>query len=60
MEELKTCPFCGAEATFVEARDEGGQWECVIGCSNDSTCWIRPYVAYNSKKEAIDIWNTRK
>ena len=58
MSELKSCPFCGGEATLTNklSKDEYGQrlWNvCCFGCANRTS-------SYWDKEIAIEAWNTRK
>jgi len=52
MEELKKCPFCGAEAT-MENNGSGYYW---VQC-NETCCQM---FAKYSEIEAIIAWNTRQ
>ena len=56
MTEIKPCPFCGGEATFIS--DHRGE---DIACQNDGCC-TNPSTSdfYDTYEEAIEAWNTRK
>jgi len=55
-DELKTCPFCGGEASSFEDSGHSTAWE--IGCFNGQ-CSAEPHVWEKTKAEAIAAWNTR-
>lgn len=64
MDELKPCPFCGAEAKMLPhehngLRLQGGgiDW-CVICQNEDTECNVR-LLYCQSKEEAIQQWNRR-
>lgn len=50
-EELKTCPFCGGEATLCENLDYAYVYCRDCGCQTDES--------HVSAKEAIAAWNQR-
>lgn len=58
MDELKRCPFCGAEAKTIE-NEALGWW--YIGCSNSSCLmWAdTQMVIHTTEAEAIAAWNRR-
>ena len=69
MTEIKTCPFCGGEATLhCDYSSESGDW-FVVDCLNDKTCpmyYRRGLEAVNvttgwrkTKEDAIEAWNAR-
>jgi len=52
--EMKPCPFCGAEADFLNFA-QGWRVVCYTdGCANSS---LQPY--FSLKKQAIAAWNRR-
>lgn len=53
--KLLPCPFCGGEARL----ESNGQY-AVVGCVNSNCQGYACCYKYNSKKEAIEHWNTRK
>lgn len=57
MSEIKLlpCPFCGGEAKL----ESNGQY-AVVGCMNSNCQGYACCYKYDSKKEAIEHWNTRK
>ena len=57
MSEIKLlpCPFCGGDARL----ESTGQY-AVVGCKNDNCQGYACCYKYDSKKEAIEHWNTRK
>jgi len=55
-DELKTCPFCGGEASSFEDSGHSTAWE--IGCFNGQ-CSAEPHVWEKTKAEAVAAWNTR-
>lgn len=57
MEELKPCPFCGAEA--ISESDIPVEFLRVVGCGN-TTCPVKPFVVGKTIQEAAERWNTRK
>ena len=54
--KLLPCPFCGGEAELRVSNDG----YAVVGCKNDDCQGYACCYKYNSKKEAIQKWNTRK
>ena len=54
-EELKPCPFCGADAS-VQWWGGANQWVC--GCWNDDCPLIAEVYARN-RQDAIYFWNER-
>ena len=54
--ELKPCPFCGGKA------EVGGSRGCYnAGCHQINSCRICAFtVNCRTKKEAVELWNTRK
>ena len=54
MEKLKSCPFCGGEASFVNC-ELPPQWfvRCAKGCCEQSRL-------YMNKASAKAAWNRRK
>ena len=57
MSEIKLlpCPFCGGEAKLYS-----GIGYAVVGCKKEDCQGSACCYKYNSKKEAIEQWNTRK
>lgn len=62
---LKSCPFCGGEPT-IESWDGCRQTTKLISCPgitdssiSGKTCAASPMVVGDTKKEAIENWNTR-
>ena len=53
--KLKPCPFCGGEAKLYS-----GIGYAVVGCKKEDCQGSACCYKYNSKKEAIEHWNTRK
>ena len=53
MKKLKTCPFCGGNATNVEKNEDFGEFTV--------TCWSCLFDGPHgkNKSEAIAIWNRR-
>jgi hypothetical protein len=53
-DKLKSCPFCGGEATvqYYRARNWGA------GCKNGN-CLVQPEVWGRSRDRLIAAWNTR-
>lgn len=60
--ELKSCPFCGSEATLMRVPESlaGSGWY-IVGCWT-SLCPanINKMTLYPSAKMAADIWNKRE
>ena len=54
-QRLLPCPFCGGEARL----ESNGQY-AVVGCVNSNCQGYACCYKYDSKKEAIEHWNTRK
>ena len=54
MKELKKCPFCGGEA--VVEMDESWYWYWEAHCVNCSVT----LGYFETREEAIKVWNTRK
>lgn len=55
--ELEPCPFCGGEATFVDA---GSGLNYYVGCADDSCCGFAEVGwAFKTREEAVAAWNTR-
>lgn len=53
--EMKTCPFCGR----VPAMEEIRRWAVIrVSCDNED-CKVRPAAIGQTRKEAVDTWNTR-
>jgi len=52
MEELKRCPFCGGEATVMEA--VGEVWVKCSECHSSNGC------STGERAKAIEAWNTRQ
>lgn len=53
--DIEPCPFCGRTPAVKEMS------HCTIvevHCDNGD-CEIHPWVLKNSRKEALDAWNTR-
>lgn len=73
MNELKPCPFCGAEVKIEESNRFVSQPStCTFGgCMNGHTettytilchtdgCWITTARCYNNKEKLIREWNQR-
>ena len=57
MEELKTCPFCGAQA--ISESDIPAEGLYAICCEN-TACPVKPFVVGKTMQEATERWNTRK
>ena len=57
MEELKPCPFCGAEAKMTKSEGLGYS----IGCTNDDgNCGVMPStIYYRTAGKAVEAWNRR-
>ncbi len=60
--ELKSCPFCGGEAEFIDYQDnlnfKHPNTQIAVGCRNSCKC--APRTAYEtSKASAAKAWNTR-
>ena len=53
--DVEPCPFCG-ETPQVSEVSQGTM--TAIVCGNEG-CDVRPWVLKNSRKEAVDVWNTR-
>lgn len=53
-DELKPCPFCGAEAKPVFK----GRLNYVV-CSNERECWCGMTASVSTPEEAVAIWNSR-
>ena len=53
--KLKPCPFCGGEAKVEKL---GGY--AVVSCLKDDCNGNSDYLKYDSVKEAVEAWNTRK
>lgn len=50
VEKLKTCPFCGSEATITHRIDTYGVRCKKCGCEANF---------FNGEKEVVDFWNNR-
>ena len=59
MAELKSCPFCGGEAKYVElyASRESGESSGYIRCAKIIPCVAQPNV--RSKEYCYKKWNRR-
>ena len=59
MEKLKPCPFCGVDAKLFDTESIYGNYFWVECCGLD--CPIPEIVTedYETKQEAIRVWNTR-
>lgn len=53
-EELKTCPFCGSEASIISGTED----HCII-CRNDDCVAALVARSFSSPEEAIAAWNKR-
>ncbi len=51
------CPFCG-EKPKVEPWHGGAKTKRAVNCDNDN-CHVQPMVTGNTRKVAVDRWNTR-
>lgn len=61
MEEIKTCPFCGASATIEEHNANFGV-VFSVGCNSDIEPECMGYQSltmFNTRAEAIAAWNRR-
>ena len=56
--ELKPCPFCGAQPTLLHPEHEGID-DYVIGCYNDCCGFSYERARSKNKQEVIDAWNAR-
>lgn len=57
MAELKSCPFCGAEA--ISESDIPMEGLHAVCCGN-TVCPVKPFVVGKTMQEAAERWNTRK
>lgn len=59
MQELKPCPWCGAQprVSRYSSKSFGDQWQ--VECANDK-CWVEAGTsAYDSENKSLNVWNTR-
>lgn len=55
MTELKSCPFCGSEASLHDGEDAPFKYRII--CKNsDCLCMTDAWI---TKEEAIETWNRR-
>ena len=59
MSDLKSCPFCGAEAEFVEDKDDDGRF-VAVSCTNCGCGSGKHYpVGDDARPNAASEWNRR-
>lgn len=61
-EELRSCPFCGAEAESGEQYSLGGGtfYGYSVGCVTEDCIALYPIdYFFDSQKDAIKAWNNR-
>lgn len=59
MQQLKPCPFCGADGKLVNIPDCNGSLNWAVICG-DIRCKVCPCTSYHeTEQEAVDAWNTR-
>ena len=59
-EKLKPCPFCNTEVHLEKAKWYSFYFK-IVG-EHDDKCpffYMYQHIAYESKKEAIEVWNRR-
>ena len=69
MEEIKSCPFCGSEAKYLEYQKMDGNISYTVGmvCCDSCGCGCRTrdviidgyYGATTTKEDVIKLWNRR-
>lgn len=57
---LKTCPFCGGKANVFRCRQPDGTITYEVDCENDDCKVSACTDMYDTRKEAVNVWNTRK
>ncbi len=55
---IEPCPFCGV-APEVRPWHGGRTARYLIGCYNETDCWVLPWFVAPTRKKAIKRWNTR-
>lgn len=68
-ESIKSCPFCGSIAKYIEYQKQEGNLSHTVGlvCCDSAACGCRTrdvivdgyYGVTTTKQDAIDIWNRR-
>ena len=58
MMEALPCPFCGEQPTICFWHG-GGPQKKLIECSNDPECDVQPSVTGNTRRIALERWNSR-
>lgn len=62
MPDLKSCPLCGEKPSIiVSSRKSGGKTITVYGyvCSTSGCSWSYAYSVYDSREEAVKVWNEK-
>ncbi len=57
-EEIKHCPFCGAQPT-IEKWHGGGPKKVMVHCEDDA-CKVQPQVTGENRIAGIAAWNFRQ
>lgn len=58
-DQLKACPFCGGQATIIEAEDVDGRF-AAVGCAKCG-CGSRQhyFLGDDARQQVTSAWNTR-